>query len=139
MCSFGGGEEAPVYLSQNDLRRNNFRIRMIDDITCGIMGGIKSTVRPSIHADPYYDYNLVIEKDEAPFISEHNIMVMEVDTCPNALPMDTSEYFGKMLTEHVFTPLLEGFHSDVVKRSTIIKKGVSTERFSYLKDFAGGR
>lgn len=139
ICAHFWGEDAPVYLSQDDLRRRDLRIRMIGDVTCDIMGGIKSTVRPATHADPYYDYNPVTEKDEAPFSSDNNITVMAVDTCPNALAMDTSEYFGKMLTEHVFEPLLKGEHSKVIERATIVKEGQLTERFAYLKDFAEGK
>ena len=133
------GQDAPVYLSEDDLRRPDMRIRMIGDVTCDIMGSIKSTVRPATHADPYYDYNPQTEKDEPAFSSDKNISVMAVDTCPNALAMDTSEYFGKMLTEHVFEPLLRGEHSAVIERSMILCKGKLTERFAYLKDFAEGR
>ena len=115
------------------------RIRMIGDVTCDIKGSVKSTVRPSTHDDPYYDYNVVTEKDEPAFSSEENITIMAVDTCPNALAMDTSEYFGEMLVKHVLEPLLKGEHSDVINRSMILKEGQLTPRFAYLKDFAEGR
>lgn len=127
--------KAPVYLSQDDLRNGENRICMIGDITCDIKGSIKSTIRSSTHDEPYYDYNPISEQEETPFSCEKNITVMAVDTCPNALPMDTSEYFGKMLIEHVFEPLLKGVQSKVIERSTIIKKGKLTERFAYLTDF----
>jgi hypothetical protein len=61
---------------------------------------------------------------------------MAVDTCPNALAMDTSDYFGEMLIKHVFDPLLKGEPSDVIARSMILEKGVLTSRFAYLSDFA---
>lgn len=64
---------------------------------------------------------------------------MAVDTCPNALPRDTSKYFGDMLIEHVFTPLLEGADSPVIDRSTILESGKFTDRFSYLESFAKGK
>jgi hypothetical protein len=78
------------------------------------------------------------EQDEPVFSSANNISVMAVDTCPNALAMDTSAYFGEMLTKHVFEPLLKGEHSDVIDRSMILKDGVLTPRFDYLTDFAKG-
>lgn len=109
---------------------------MIGDITCDIMGSIHSTLRSSTHADPYYDYNPVTKTEEAAFSNANNISVMAVDTCPNALPRDTSEYFGEMLIKHVFTPLLEGKQSPVIDRSTILRDGKLTERFAYLSDFA---
>lgn len=137
VCAHFWDSEAPVYLDTEDLKTT--RIRMIGDITCDICGSIKSTLRSSTHDKPYYDYNPVTEKEETAFSSMDNITVMAVDTCPNALARDTSEFFGKMLIEHVFTPLLEGRRSDVIERSTIIKEGKLTERFAYLKDFAEGR
>lgn len=138
ICAHFWSPEAPVYLSEDDLRDQNMRIRMIGDITCDIKGSIKSTIRSSTHDSPYFDYNPFTEQEETAFSSERNITVMAVDTCPNALAMDTSEYFGKMLIEHVFYPLLNGEHSDVINRSIILKEGNLTDRFSYLKSFAEG-
>ena len=139
VCAHFWGPEAPVYLSEDDLRNKDMRIRMIGDVTCDIKGSVKSTVRPATHDDPYYDYNPITEQDEPAFSTPDSISVMAVDTCPNALAMDTSEYFGSMLMKHVFEPLLKGEHSDVIDRSMILKEGQLTPRFAYLKDFAEGR
>lgn len=139
VCAHFWGPDAPVYLSEEDLRRSDMRIEMIGDVTCDIKGSIKSTVRPATHSDPYFDYNPVTEQDEPAFYSDKNISVMAVDTCPNALAMDTSEYFGKMLMQHVFEPLLKGEHSNVIDRSMIVKNGELTPRFVYLTDFAKSR
>lgn len=128
--------EAPVYLSKEDLKSADNHIRTIGDVTCDIMGSIKSTIRPATHAEPYYDYNPFTEKEEPLFAKKDNITVMAVDTCPNALPMDASKYFGNMLTPYVFEPLLKGEMSKVIKRATIVDKGKLTERFSYLEGFA---
>ncbi len=136
ICAHFWGPDAPVYLSEDDLRNPEMRIRMIGDVTCDIKGSIKSTVRPATHDDPYYDYNPVTEHDEPAFSSEKNITVMAVDTCPNALAMDTSAYFGDMLIKHVFEPLLKGEHSEIIRRSMILKEGKLTPRFDYLSDFA---
>lgn len=127
--------KAPVYLSQDDLRDSENRICMIGDITCDIMGSIKSTVRSSTHDNPYYDYNPLSEQEETPFSSSKNITVMAVDTCPNALAMDTSEYFGEMLIKYVFEPILSGEHSGIIERATIVQDGHITERFNYLNSF----
>ena len=139
ICAHFWGPEAPVYLSEEDLRNKDMRIRMIGDVTCDIKGSIKSTVRPATHDDPYYDYNPVTERDEPAFSLPNNITEMAVDTCPNALAMDTSAYFGEMLTKHVFEPLLKGERSDVIDRSMILNNGMLTQRFEYLKDFAEGK
>ncbi|MBQ6202967.1 MAG: hypothetical protein IJK46_02610 [Prevotella sp.] len=140
ICAHFWAPDAPVYLSSEDLRSSDNRIRMIGDVTCDIMGSIKSTIRPATHAEPYYDYNPLTEKEELLFANKDNITVEAVDTCPNALPMDASEFFGNMLIPHVFIPLLEGHGEDskVIERATIVKDGKLTERFSYLKDFSEG-
>ena len=138
ICAHFWAPDAPVYLTEDDFRDPGMRIRMIGDVTCDIKGSIKSTVRPATHDAPYYDFNPTTELDEPAFSSEKNITVMAVDTCPNALAMDTSEYFGKMLTEHVFEPLLKGEHSAVIDRSMILKEGRLTEKFAYLKRFSEG-
>ncbi len=139
ICAHFWGPDAPVYLSEDDLRNPDMRIRMIGDVTCDIKGSIKSTVRPSTHDAPYYDYNPVSEQDEPAFSSKKNITVMAVDTCPNALALDTSIYFGDMLMKHVFEPLLKGEYSDVISRSMILDDGELTPRFDYLYEFAHGK
>ena len=139
ICAHFWGPDAPVYLSEDDLRNPDMRIRMIGDVTCDIKGSIKSTVRPSTHDARYYEYNPVSEQDEPAFSSKKNITVMAVDTCPNALAMDTSTYFGDMLMRHVFEPLLKGEYSDVISRSMILDDGELTPRFDYLYEFAHGK
>lgn len=138
ICAHFWAPDAPVYLDVEDLQREDLRIRMIGDVTCDIMGSIKSTVRPSTHANPYYDYNPTSKQDNEAFSSEKNISVMAVDTCPNALALDASEYFGQMLIEHVFSPMLKDPSSEniIVKNATIIREGALTSNYSYLEDFA---
>ena len=132
------GPDAPVYLTKADLKRTDLRIRMIGDVTCDIQGSIMSTVRPATHDAPFYDYNSLTGRDVPAFSSEQNITVMAVDTCPNALALDTSEYFGEMLIQHVFDPLLCGNDSAVIQRSMILKNGELTSSFDYLDSFAKG-
>ena len=138
ICCHFWAPNNPVYLSAEDFLRDGFRIKMIGDVTCDIMGSVKSTLRSSTHMDPYYDYNPVTRKEEPAFSSEKNVTVMAVDTCPNALAIDTSEYFGKMLMRHVFEPLLNDESSDVILRSMILKDGVLTSSYEYLSEFAKG-
>jgi len=128
--------DAPVYLSKTDLQDPTLKIRMIGDITCDIQGSIQSTLRSSTHDYPYYDYNPLTATEEPAFSSDRNITVMAVDTCPNALPKETSTYFGNNLIQHVFIPMLEGLHSDIIERSTILDKGLLTSKFAYLKPFS---
>ena len=132
------GPKDPVYLTAEELRSKEMNIRMIGDITCDIKGSIMSTIRSSTHDEPFYDYNQFTEQEEPAFSSERNISVMAVDTCPNALALDTSAYFGEMLIKHVLTSLLSNSYSDIIDRATIVRNGNLTERYSYLKSFSEG-
>ena len=61
---------------------------------------------------------------------------MAVDTCPNALALDSSEYFGEKLIEYAIEPLINsGFNNEIVKHSTILRNGELTDDYLYLKDF----
>ena len=129
------GAEDPVYLSKEELRDSSLSIKMIGDITCDIMGSIKSTLRSSTHELPYYDYNPYSESEEPAFSSKDNITVMAVDTCPNALAIDSSQYFGEMIINHVLKN--NNFDSNqIVQNGTILRNGTLTDKFSYLTDFA---
>lgn len=135
LCAHFWAPESPVYLDEALLESDELRIRMVADITCDIMGSIRSTLRSSTHAAPYYDYDRHLHCESAPFSDPDHITVMAVDTCPNALALDTSTYFGKMLQKHVFEPLLAGENSDVIDRATILRHGRLTHYFEYLKDW----
>ena len=134
-CHFWASD-APVYVTPEILRNQEVPIKVIGDITCDICGSIMSTIRSSTHAEPFYDFNPYTEQEEKAFSSAKNITVMAVDTCPNALAREASQYFGEMLTEHVFKPLLEGKNSRIIENATIVEKCHLTNRFSYLKSFA---
>lgn len=135
-CHFWG-ENDPVYLDRESYLAPGFNISMIGDITCDIRGSIKSTLRPSTHAEPFYDYNPATGLEEAAFSSPSNVSVMAVDTCPNALPRVTSEYFGELLTRHVLNDLLgeDSDRSPVLDRATIVRDGKLTPEFSHLTDY----
>ena len=97
-----------------------------------------STIRSSTHAEPFYDFNPETLSEMPPFSSDKNITVMAVDTCPNALALDTSKYFGETLSEHVFPLILKNKMNDpILQRATILENGKLTEKYSYLKEYAG--
>ena len=135
-CHFWAPDE-PVYLSEEDLKNPLNKIKVIGDITCDIQGSIKSTLRSSTHAEPFYDYNPVTRQEEKAFSNINNITVMAVDTLPNALAIDTSRYFGEMLSEHVFPLIFKNqLDAPLIKRATILEAGQLTERYSYLESYA---
>lgn len=135
-CHFWGQND-PIYLSENDLQKNDINITVIGDVTCDISGSIKSTVRASTHNEPFYDYNPKTMQEEKSFSSPNNITVMAVDTLPNALAIDTSRYFGEALIKHIIEDVLNNMKiSNVVDRATILRDGKLTNRFTYLKEYA---
>jgi len=135
-CHFWDNK-APVYLTTSELSDRNRRIKMIGDVTCDIMGSIHSTLRSSTHDAPFYDYNPTTGKEEKPFSGDENISVMAVDTCPNAMPRITSEFFGNKLIELVLSELLRigRDSSEVLDRATILKGGHLTKDFDYLESY----
>ncbi|MFW6309932.1 MAG: NAD(P)-dependent oxidoreductase [Prolixibacteraceae bacterium] len=131
--------KSPVLFTAEDMRRNDFRIQVISDITCDIEGSIPSTKRAATITDPFYDYNPGTEKLEPPFSSEKNITVQAVDNLPNELPKDASQDFGRSLIDKVFPSLSENDNEGIIKRASITKNGKLTERFAYLQDFISKR
>ena len=126
---------APVLFTANDMKHDEFRIRIISDITCDIEGSIPSTKRAATIEAPFYDYNPVRENLEPPFSSAENITVQAVDNLPNELPGDASEDFGRNLIEKVFPALMGNDADGIIERATITKNGKLTPQFSYLQDF----
>lgn len=135
-CHFWNNK-APVYLSHRELTDPRLRIKMIGDVTCDIMGSIHSTVRSSTHDAPFYDYNPITATEEIAFSNDNNITVMAVDTCPNAMPRITSEFFGEKLINCVLRDLLENNRADseVLNRATILSSGKLTPHFKYLESY----
>ncbi len=126
---------SPGFFTREDLRRPDFRISVIADISCDINGPIPSTVRSSTTTDPFYDYNPELEKEEPPFSRQGNITVMAVDNLPGELPRDTSFDFGKQLMHNVMHELFTDPGNPIISRATILKEGNLTPAFSYLFDY----
>ncbi|MBQ8969191.1 MAG: hypothetical protein IJ064_05625 [Bacteroidaceae bacterium] len=111
------------------------RIQVVGDVTCDINGGNDCTIRPSTHAEPFYDYD-PYRRCEVPFRqSEDNISVMAVDTCPNALPREASRAFGEMVIDNILAPMLKG-DTESIGNATLVASGLITQRYQYLEDFA---
>lgn len=125
--------KAPKLFSKEQMKKPDFRISVIADITCDINGSIPSTHRASTIEDPFYGCNPDTEKEDVPF-SKHTITVMAIDNLPCELPRDSSEAFGKHLMERVF-PNLFGNDNGLIERATITKDGKLMPHFEYLQDY----
>lgn len=130
--------EGPVYFSKEEMRRPDFRIRVIADITCDIapQSSVPSTLRATCIGDPIFGYDPYWEKEVAPY-QPHTIEVMSIDNLPNELPQDASEEFGRKILEVVLPELLLP-HSDIIERATLCKQGKLGTYYTYLQDYADG-
>jgi saccharopine dehydrogenase (NAD+, L-lysine forming) len=126
---------SPLFFTRAEMKKSDFRISVIADISCDIKGPIPSTLRATTISDPFYGYNPILEIEEQPFSRSTNITVMSIDNLPGELPRDASLDFGKQLINNVLHDLLMGINSPMIERATILKNGYLTTRFSYLSDY----
>ena len=126
---------SPLFFTREDMKKPDFRISIIADISCDINGPVPSTIRATTIADPFYSYNPYLETEEPAFAHSSNITVMSIDNLPGELPRDASADFGKQLMQHALHDLFIGADSEMIKRATITKDGKLTPAFSYLFDY----
>jgi len=129
---------SPVFFTRDDMKRPDFRISIIADISCDVNGPIPSTTRATTISDPFYAYNPFLEIEEPAFSKQTNITVMSIDNLPGELPRDASLDFGKMLMSNVLQDLLSETASPMIERATIIRDGILTPGYSYLSDYLNG-
>ncbi len=121
---------------RQDIRRRDWRISVIADITCDIDGSVPINLDATTIADPVYGVDRDTITRTAPYQNTRNIIdVMAVDNLPNELPRDASQYFGVHFEKHVLPELLKP-QSDILSRATICHNGELTKKFSYLADYA---
>ncbi len=125
---------APVLMKKEDMRKNDFRISVIADISCDVNGPIPSTIRVSTIINPFYGYDPVTDRETDPFHSK-SITVMAVDNLPGELPRDASEDFGEILMKEVLPSLFGKHEKRIIEKGIIADKGRLTDRFSYLDDY----
>lgn len=125
----------PVFFTKEDMKRHDFTIKVIADVTCDIApnSSIPSTIRASSIAEPIYGYDPILEKETEPFQSQC-IDVMAVDNLPNELPRDASEDFGNQLISRVW-PELDRTDSRTIYEATIAIEGELNEPYEYLRDY----
>ncbi len=134
-CSFWD-PRAPKLFEKSDMKKPDFRLSVIADVTCDINGSIPSTTKASSIAEPFYGYNPLTEKTTDYSFDNDVITVMAVDNLPCEIPRDASESFGKELMEKVIPALLGNDPDGLIERASICKDGKLTQRFEFLSDFA---
>ncbi len=125
------------FFTEEDVKRNDFRIRVIADITCDIKGSVPTTLRASTIAEPIYGYGRFSGMETDPF-SDESITVMAVDNLPCEIPTDASTGFGTDLAERIIPLFLGDDPEQVLHRATICRDGRLNGHFSYLQDYLDG-
>jgi saccharopine dehydrogenase (NAD+, L-lysine-forming) len=126
---------SPVFFTKEDMKKPDFRISVIADISCDIKGPIPSTIRATTISDPFYAYNPFLEIEEPAFSELTNITVMSIDNLPGELPRDASVDFGKQLMSNVLHDLLSEITSPMIERATILRDGKLTTGYNFLNDY----
>ncbi len=129
---------SPVFLTPEDMKKEEFRIRIIADVSCDVNGPIPSTLRASTIQQPFYGYDPQSGKETEPFRRD-SLTIMAVDNLPGELPRDASEDFGSKLISEVFPALMGELDSKIIDRACIAKDGRLSSRFLYLEDFVEGK
>jgi saccharopine dehydrogenase (NAD+, L-lysine-forming) len=127
--------KAPVLFTRGDMLSNDFKIKVIADITCDIEGSLPSTKKSTTIDDPIYDYDASTDSMKAPLSNEKFVTVMSIDNLPCELPRSASEEFGRDLIDRILGPLLTADPTHIIERGTIAANGRLTPHFEYLRDY----
>lgn len=125
----------PRLFEMDDIRKPDFRIQTIADVTDDMHGSVPCNLGDSTIEDPVYGVDKNTFQKTAPYLPG-SVDIMAVGNLPNELPRDASRYFGEQLIKHVLADLLQG-GSEVIRRATIVQEGKLTPEFAYMKDYAG--
>ncbi|MGB5005566.1 MAG: NAD(P)-dependent oxidoreductase [Ferruginibacter sp.] len=125
----------PRLFEMADLKRDDFRIKTIADITDDLHGSVPCNLGDSNIADPVYGVDKTSFEKTLPYLP-NSVDVMAVGNLPNELPRDASRYFGEQLIKYVLDDIRTG-GSKLISNATMVDAGKLNEPFLYLKDYAG--
>ncbi len=127
--------KAPRFFSVEDMRRPDFHLSVIADLSCDMMphSSVPSTIRPCKISDPLYGFDPYGETATAPHTPGY-ADIMAIDNLPSELPRDASVFFGKQLIDNILPEFLKP-DSAVLQRGTVAENGALTPGFLYLEDY----
>jgi len=128
------GQGAPYLFTREDAKQDDFKIKVVADVSCDIDGPVATTIRSSTIADPIYGYDAKSES-ETDFKNENAIAVMAVDNLPCEIPQDASEGFGQAFVKNVIPAFFNGDKDGVLERARMTLNGKLTHRYRYLTDY----
>jgi saccharopine dehydrogenase (NAD+, L-lysine forming) len=125
----------PRLFDWEDMADKGFRIKTIADITDDKEGSVPCNLGDTVMEDPVYGVDKLSRQRTAPYLPG-SVDMMAIGNLPNELPRDASRYFGEQLIKYVLEDLVKG-NSRIIERATLVKNGVLTEPYSYLRTYAG--
>ncbi|HNL66519.1 MAG TPA: NAD(P)-dependent oxidoreductase [Ferruginibacter sp.] len=125
----------PRLFEMEDLRRPDFRIQTIADITDDRHGSIPCNLGDATIEKPVYGVDRNSFEMTEPYLPG-SVDLMAVGNLPNELPRDASRYFGEQMIKFVLDDIRKG-GSGIINRATMVKEGKLNEPFLYMKEYAG--
>jgi len=133
-------QRAPAFFSIDDMKKKDFNIQVIGDVTCDIApnASIPATIDASTIADPVFGFDPYSMQKVAPYQDKY-VDMMTIDNLPNELPQDASRHFGDALIKFIIPELLGKTDTDIIERATVTRNGQLTKHFAYLQDYVDGK
>lgn len=128
-------QNIPRLFEMEELKKDNFRIQTIADITDDLNGSVPCNLGDSTIDNPVYGVDKIRFKKTEPYLS-NSVDIMAVGNLPNELARDASRYFGEQLIKYVLDDIRLG-GSKLIDHATMIDAGKLNEPYLYLKDYAG--
>jgi len=128
-------QHIPRLFELQDIKRNDFRIQTIADITDDRNGSVPCNHGDASIEDPVYGVDKTSFEKTAPYLP-NSVDIMAVGNLPNELPRDASRYFGEQLIKFVLDDIRKG-GSAVIDKATMVKEGKLNEPFFYMREYAG--
>lgn len=127
-------KEMPRLFELDDLKKPDFSITTIADITDDKYGSVPCNLGDSTIDDPIYGVNKLTGEKTVPY-ELGSIDIMAVGNLPNELPRDASRFFGEQLIKYILNDIRTG-GSALIDKATILNHGKLTEYYTYLKEYA---
>ncbi|NUM31907.1 MAG: alanine dehydrogenase [Bacteroidetes bacterium] len=125
------------HFEKEDTMKDDFKIKLIADISCDIEGSVPLTIRETTIENPVMGWDGKMQKECEPY-TEKSIDIMAISNLPTELPADSSFGFGEDLIQYVLPELLKE-KSKIIDNATICENGKLTDKFNYLQDFVSKR
>ena len=126
-------KNVPRLFEMEDMAKPDFNLTSIADITDDRNGSVPCNIGDCTIDDPIYGVDKTNFTQTAPY-QKNSVDVMAVSNLPNELPRDASRYFGEQLIKFVLDDIRKG-GSSTIKNATILKEGVLTEHFAYMRHY----